>query len=300
MHTQSSTYQSFSALSVVTGKVRQYVVLAKLRLSSLVVFSAVMAYLFEGVAYSWLSLLMLSIGGILVTSSANTINQILEKESDKLMTRTLLRPLPTGNLSVLEATLFAGLTALVGIGILSYFFNPLSGLLGALSLIIYAFIYTPFKKVSPAAVFIGAIPGALPLLIGSTAASGQITSSGILLFSVQFLWQMPHFWAIAWILNDDYAKAGFSLLPSNSGKTREAALQNIPYLLLLLLTGVVGYYAGLIGTAGLLISLISGFIFLSAGIQLCVDLSDKSAKKLMFASFFYIPIVLIAFVVDKI
>lgn len=300
MHTQSSTYQSFSALSVVTGKVRQYVVLAKLRLSSLVVFSAVMAYLFEGVAYSWLSLLMLSIGGILVTSSANTINQILEKESDKLMTRTLLRPLPTGNLSVLEATLFAGLTALVGIGILSYFFNPLSGLLGALSLIIYAFIYTPFKKVSPAAVFIGAIPGALPLLIGSTAASGQITSSGILLFTVQFLWQMPHFWAIAWILNDDYAKAGFSLLPSNSGKTREAALQNIPYLLLLLLTGVVGYYAGLIGTAGLLISLISGFIFLSAGIQLCVDLSDKSAKKLMFASFFYIPIVLIAFVVDKI
>ena len=300
MRSQSSTYQSNSALSVITGKVSQYVVLAKLRLSSLVVFSAVMAYLFEGVAYSWLSLLMLSIGGILVTSSANTINQILEKDSDKLMTRTSLRPLPTGNLTVLEATLFAGLTALVGIGILSYFFNPLSGLLGALSLIIYAFLYTPFKKVSPAAVFIGAIPGALPLLIGSTAASGQITASGILLFSVQFLWQMPHFWAIAWILNDDYAKAGFSLLPSNSGKTREAALQNIPYLLLLLLTGVVGYYAGLIGTAGLLISLISCFFFLTAGIQLCVDLSDKSAKKLMFASFFYIPIVLIAFVVDKI
>jgi heme o synthase len=242
----------------------------------------------------------LSIGGILVTSSANTINQILEKDSDKLMTRTLNRPLPTGNLSVLEATLFAGISALLGIGILSYFFNPLSGLLGALSLIIYAFIYTPFKKVSPAAVFIGAIPGALPLLIGSTAAAGQITGSGLFLFSVQFLWQMPHFWAIAWILNDDYAKAGFSLLPSNSGKTRDAALQNIPYLILLLLTGVIGYFSGLIGTAGLLISLIAGFIFLSAGIQLCVDLTDKSAKKLMFSSFFYIPVVLIAFVVDKI
>lgn len=300
MSTQSTTYHSSSFLSIVSDRLRQYVVLAKLRLSSLVVFSAVMSFLFEGVSYTWVSLLMLSLGGILVTSSANTINQILEKDTDKLMTRTLSRPLPVGSLSVLEATIFAGIAAVTGIGILSYFFNPLSGLLGALSLIIYAFIYTPFKRVSPAAVFIGAIPGALPLLIGSSAAAGQVTTTGVFLFAVQFLWQMPHFWAIAWILNDDYAKAGFSLLPSNSGKTREAALQNIPYLLLLILTGVIGFYTGLIGITGFLVSLISGFVFLSAGIQLCVDLSDKSARKLMFASFFYIPVVLIAFVVDKI
>ena len=152
--------------------------------------------------------------------------------------------------------------SVIGIGLLSFYFNPLAGLLAALSLLIYAFIYTPFKKINPAAVFIGAVPGALPLLIGSTVATGHITLSGFVLFVIQFMWQMPHFWAIAWVLNDDYNKAGFSRL-------------------------------------SLVISLICGFLFMYTAVQLCIDLTDKSAKKLMFASFFYIPIVQISFVLDK-
>lgn len=281
------------------AKVRLYMQLAKLRLSSLVVFSAVMAFMFEGSAVNWYAIAILALGGILVTSSANTINQIIERDSDKLMLRTQNRPLPTGELSILEATLFAGITAVSGIALLGYFFNPLSGLLGALSLLIYGFIYTPFKKVSPAAVFIGAIPGAMPLLIGSTAASGQISMAGMFLFTVQFLWQMPHFWSIAWILNDDYSKGGFRLLPGAEGKTRDTALQNIPYLVMLLLIVPIAFYTGLIGMYAMMVSLIAGMIYLYAGFQLCIDLSDKSARKLMFASFLYIPIVLITFIADK-
>jgi heme o synthase len=274
--------------------------MGKLRLSSLVVFSAVMAFLFEGSSFAWMSLVWLSLGGLMITVSANTINQIIEKDTDKLMDRTAQRPLPLGNLSATEATLFAGVLGVLGVAVLAYFFNPLSGLLGALSLLMYAFIYTPFKKLSPASVFIGAVPGAMPLLIGSTAAAGQVTSAGILMFSVQFLWQMPHFWAIAWLLNNDYAKAGFSLLPSGRGKSREAALQNIPYLVALLLSSLLAYILGFVGVYALVVSLICGVYFLYCGIQLCIDISDKSAKRLMFASFIYIPIVQIAFVLDKI
>lgn len=281
-------------------RMNAYAQLAKVRLSLLVVFSSVMAFLFEGLSYSWMSILMLIAGGFLVTVSSNTINQILEKDSDKLMNRTLQRPLPTGELSVIEATIFAGLNGVIGIGILSFYFNPLSGLLAALSLLTYAFIYTPFKKISPAAVFIGAVPGALPLLIGSTAAVGHITLAGFTLFSIQFLWQMPHFWAIAWLLNDDYNKGGFTLLPSGKGKSRDAALQIIPYNILLIISSVVPFVTGMAGYYSLIIALICGFLFLYTAIQLCIDLSDKSAKKLMFASFFYIPIVQIAFVLDKV
>lgn len=294
----TNTYPA-SAFSHIRSKTLLFIQLAKLRLSSLVVFTAVMAFMYEGVGFNWLSIMILSIGGILVTTSANTINQIIERDTDKLMTRTQNRPLPTGELTNLEATLFAGITAVAGITLLGYFFNPLSGLLGALSLLIYGFIYTPFKKVSPAAVFIGAIPGAMPLLIGSTAAAGQITMAGMFLFIVQFLWQMPHFWSIAWILNNDYMKGGFSLLPGNNGKARDTAMQNIPYLTMLLLIIPVAFLVGLIGIHAMMIALIAGMVYLYAGFQLCIDLSDKSARKLMFASFLYIPIVLITFVVDK-
>lgn len=281
-------------------RMNAYAQLAKVRLSLLVVFSSVMAFLFEGLSYNWMSIMMLISGGFLVTVSSNTINQILEKDSDRLMNRTLQRPLPTGELSVIEATIFAGLNGVIGIGILSFYFNPLSGLLAALSLLTYAFIYTPFKKISPAAVFIGAVPGALPLLIGSTAAVGHITLAGFTLFTIQFLWQMPHFWAIAWLLNDDYQKGGFTLLPSGKGKSRDAALQIIPYNILLIISSAVPFITGMAGYYSLIIALICGFLFLYTAIQLCIDLSDKSAKKLMFASFFYIPIVQIAFVLDKV
>ncbi|MCO5230045.1 MAG: heme o synthase [Chitinophagales bacterium] len=295
-----SGHKDFSLVQFVLNRVKFYSEVTKFRLSLLVVFSSIMAFLFERVQYRWLDLVMLFIGGFLVTGASIAINQILEKETDKLMKRTSGRPLPSGDLSVMEVTIFAGLSGLIGIGLLSYYFNPLSGLLASLSLLTYAFLYTPFKRISPAAVFIGAVPGALPLLIGSTAAVGSITSGGFVLFIIQLLWQMPHFWAIAWVMDDDYRKGGFTLLPSGSGKSRSAAFQILTYNAFLLLVSVVPFLLGLTGYYSLIVVLISGLLFLYTAIQLCIDLSDKSAKKLMFASFFYIPIVQIALVIDKI
>lgn len=275
--------------------------LTKFRLSFLVVFSAVMAYLVANTqALEWLNVVLLSLGGFLVTASSNTINQIIEKDTDKLMDRTKNRPLPAGRMKLIEAYLIAGITGVLGIFILGVVFNPISGLLGALALISYAFIYTPFKKISPVAVFIGAIPGSMPLLIGWTAATGSIGLGGIVLFSIQFFWQIPHFWSIAWLLNDDYKKAGYHLLPTSEGKNRTTALQNIPYLICLIAVSTLPFVFGFTGTVSLMISLIAGFYFLIKGIQLATDISDNSAKGLMFASFMYIPVVFVAYVFDKI
>lgn len=276
--------------------------LTKFRLSFLVVFSAIMSYLL-GISNSsldWFKIAFLSLGGFLVTASSNTINQIIEKDIDKLMDRTKNRPLPTGRMKIMHAYLIAGITGVSGIFILGFIFNPISGLLGALALISYAFIYTPFKKISPTAVFIGAIPGSMPLLIGWTAATGSIGLGGVILFLIQFFWQIPHFWSIAWLLNDDYKKAGYQLLPSTEGKSRYTALQNIPYLICVIGVGTLPYVFGLTGKISFAVALIAGLFFLLKGIQLATDLSDKSAKKLMFASFIYIPVVFISYVLDKI
>jgi len=271
------------------------------RLSFLVVFSAIMAYMLAApFALSCIKIALLALGGFLVTASSNTINQLIEKDTDKLMDRTKYRPLPAGRMKLLEAYLIAGFTGVTGIFILGIVFNPISGLLGALALISYAFIYTPFKKISPVAVFIGAIPGSMPLLIGWTAATGTIGLGGIILFAVQFFWQIPHFWSIAWLLNDDYQKGGYHLLPSSDGKNRTTALQNIPYLFCLIGVSILPYIFGITGLVSLVVALIAGFYFLINGIQLATDISDKSARKLMFASFVYIPVVFIAFVLDKI
>lgn len=282
-------------------KLKDIMELTKFRLSFLVVFSAVMAYLLANpFAADWLKITLLSLGGFLVTASSNTINQLIEKDTDKLMDRTKNRPLPAGRMKPIEAYLIAGFTGVIGIFILGVVFNPVSGLLGALALISYAFIYTPFKKISPVAVFIGAIPGSMPLLIGWTAATGTIGLGGILLFTIQFFWQIPHFWSIAWLLNEDYQKAGYHLLPSSDGKNRTTALQNIPYLVCLIAVSTLPYAFGFTGIISLAISLIAGLFFLIKGIQLATDISDKSARSLMFASFIYIPVVFIAFVLDKI
>jgi protoheme IX farnesyltransferase len=297
-----STIQTYHKNSLATKLFEAYAIFAqitKLRLSLLVVFSAVMSYWFADVNMSTVAILLLSIAGFLVTASANIINQILEKETDKLMDRTKNRPLPNQKISVVYASLLSGLFGIVGIAILGFFFNPISGLLGALSLISYAFIYTPFKKISPVAVFIGAVPGSMPLLIGWTAATGSIGIGGVILFAVQFFWQIPHFWSIAWLLNDDYNKAGFYLLPNNE-KSRKTALLNIPYLVILIFVGFLPFIFQLTGLISLIITTITGLFFLLQAIQLSTDISDKSAKKLMFASFIYLPVVLISLNLDKI
>ncbi len=293
-----TTYQSSLSLSIKKW-IAIFSAITKLRLSLLVVFSAVMAYWFANVNLNAKAFILLSIAGFLVTASSITINQIFEKDTDKLMDRTKNRPLPTQQISVVFASVLAGIFGVIGISILGFYFNPISGLLGALSLISYGFIYTPFKKISPIAVFIGAVPGSLPLLIGWTAATGTIGLGGVILFFIQFFWQIPHFWAIAWLAHEDYNKAGFHLLPNNE-KSRNSALANIPYLMFLILVSTLPYFLGMTGLVSLFISILAGIYFLIQGIQLSIDLNNKSALKLMFASFFYLPIVLIALNLDKI
>lgn len=285
----------------VKAKLRDYALLTKVRLSSLVVFSALMAFLItvQG-AFNWLDLILLGMAGWMVTAASNTLNQVIEKSEDKLMERTSDRPLPSERMSIYEAILLAGILGVTGILILALNFNMLSGLLGALALISYAFIYTPFKKISAVAVLIGAVPGAMPLLIGATAATGELSLLAMSLFAIQFMWQMPHFWSIAWLMKDDYEKAGYRLLPSNGEKNRSAALQSIPYLVLLIVTGMIPYFLGVSGIVSFIIIAITGLYFLKCGIQLAIDLTDKSAKTMMFASFIYVPVVLLALVIDKI
>lgn len=301
MSTKAVNINQLSFFKNLSLKLKDIVELTKLRLSLLVVFSAVMAYLLAiNTQVIWSNILFLFLGGFLVTASSNTVNQIIEKDLDKLMTRTQNRPLPAGRMKLVEAYIIAGVTGVSGIIILGVYFNAISGLLGALALISYAFIYTPFKRISPIAVFIGAIPGSIPLLIGYTAATGTIGLVGIVLFAIQFFWQIPHFWSIAWLLDEDYKKAGYFLLPSHNGKTRNTALQNIPYLIGLLFVSALPFILHISGIVSLVVVLIAGMYFLTAGIQLATDLTDKSARKLMFASFIYLPVVFLALVLDKI
>jgi protoheme IX farnesyltransferase len=197
--------------------------------------------------------------------------------------------------------MLAGILGVIGIGLLSSYFNLLSGILGALALLSYAFIYTPMKQLSPVSVFIGAIPGAMPLIIGSVAATNAVTTNGIILFAIQFLWQLPHFWSIAWLLDSDYKKAGFRLLPTPDGeKSRSAAVQCLPYLLVLVVVSTLPYLLGYAGVVSLLIGLAASLFYLLRGFDFVIHLDDASAKKLMFTSFGYIPVVLLSYVLDKI
>jgi protoheme IX farnesyltransferase len=291
---------TLSPLAIISQKIKDYAMLAKLRLSFLVVFSAVIGYLF-GVTgfYSITSLFWVALGGLLVTGASNTINQIIEKDIDRLMARTQNRPLPAERMNTLEAILAAGIMGLAGILILTYFFNPISGVLAAVSLLTYAFIYTPLKRVSSVAVFVGAIPGALPPMIGYVCATGRIDFVAILLFSLQFLWQFPHFWAIAWVQFEDYKKAGIMLLPSASGKTRMSALQNVIYCSVLLVVSMLPYFLNMVGPIANIFIAAVGVMFLYLAINHYRKCEDATAKMLMFGSFIYLPVMQLALVFGK-
>jgi heme o synthase len=292
---------SISFLSLVASKLKDIALLYKLRLASLVIFSSVIGYIIvAGGDFSLIDLLLLSIGGGLVTSASNAINQIFEKDVDSLMNRTQNRPLPTERMSSSEASLYAGVAAVGGLLIITYYFNPIAGLLSAVALISYAFIYTPMKRFTSFAVFVGAIPGALPPMIGAVAFEGYISTWAILLFSIQFIWQFPHFWAIAWVAFDDYKKADIMLLPSKDGKCRNSALITLIYTAFLLPISLVGYFIGMVGAVGSIVAFISSVAFLYYAVILYKNLDDKAARALMFASFFYLLIVLVALLIDKV
>ena len=283
-----------SKRATLLDQVKDVGLLMKFKLSLMVVFSAVIGFVVAmGLSFSWINLGLLAIAGFLITGSANAINQILERDLDKLMPRTANRPLPTGRMTLTTASVIAGLSGILGITLLAIQFNILSGLLGALALLSYAFVYTPMKRMSPFAVFAGAFPGAISPLIGWVAATGSLGLFGMVLFGIQFLWQFPHFWAIAWVSDEDYKKAGFHLLPTEEGKSKMTAVHCIIYSVALLLVSIIPVLLNLVSIIpGVLIAL-TGVWFLYKSIVLFKEVTDQAARKLMFASFLYLPLVFI-------
>ena len=288
-------------LSPVRQKLADYGMLFKFRLNMLVVFSAAMAYLIAvGGAMEWTTFTLLCSGGFLVTGASNTLNQVLERETDQLMKRTAGRPLATGRMTVSEAVMIAGFTSLIGITLLSAI-NPWTALLGTVSFILYAFVYTPMKRVSPIAVFIGAIPGALPTMIGCVAGEGTITALAIGLFAIQFMWQFPHFWAIAWVGHEDYTNAGFRLLPSKDGeKDSNTGFQSFIFSLMLIAVSWMPYFLGATGIISAVVLTIIGLAYAWYSWELYKKCTKEAALRLMFSSFIYLPIALVVLVLDKI
>ncbi|MBC6606668.1 protoheme IX farnesyltransferase [Hymenobacter sp. BT188] len=281
-------------------KLKAYFQLLKFRLSITVAFSSAIGYLLGVHELDWSRALLVMLGGLAVTGSANTINQIHERDLDKLMKRTAKRPLPTGVLSIPEAWVFAVVLGLAGLGLLAYYFNPLTAALSLLSLILYGFIYTPLKTISPICVFVGAIPGGMPPLIGWVAATGVLGVEAWVLFGIQFMWQFPHFWAIAWVLDEDYKRAGFKMLPTPGGKDLRTAFQIMTYTLLLIPLSLLPLQFGMAGKVSAMIAVVCGVLFLMQTFYLMRTCSKKAAMNIMFGSFLYLPIVQIALVFDKI
>ena len=216
------------------------------------------------------------------------------------MKRTRKRPLPTNKLSSKNALIISFILAILGLSLMVIFLNNLTALLSFLSLLIYTFIYTPLKRVGSIAVFVGAIPGALPPLIGWAASSNTISLEAIIIFSIQFIWQFPHFWAIAWVSDDDYKKAGFKLLPNNGEKNLSTAINIMTYTLFLIPLGLLPTIFGITGLTSGVIAVVCAILFLIQSLRLMNDYSNKSALRIMFSSFIYLPVVQIAYIIDKI
>lgn len=300
MRTINISEQSF--LDFLALRAKAYYELIKFRLSALVTFSAAFGFILgdSGTFFSWGKFFALALGGFLITGASGAANEIWERDIDKLMKRTQNRPLPLNIISLSEAYWFTGIIASLGISLLWIFTNPLTTFLGILSMVLYVFVYTPLKKVGPIAVFVGAIPGAMPPLLGWTAATGVIGHEALILFGIQFIWQFPHFWAIAWVSDEDYKKAGFKLLPSGGKKDLNTAIQIMIYTLFLLPLGLLPTYFGLTGINSGIVATVCGVLFLAQTFSLMKDCSRKSALKIMFGSFLYLPIVQIAYLLDKI
>jgi len=280
------------------NKIKSYVAFTKFRLASLVIISALSGYLFAG-GSDGNTMVMLLVGGFLVTAASNGANQIWERELDKLMKRTENRPIPQGDMSVREALTIVVLSLTVGLFML-YTINLISAVLGLFAFIMYVFMYTPMKRVTPWAVLVGAFPGAIPPMLGAIAHSGMFDLVAGVLFFVQFIWQFPHFWAIAWVIYDDYKAGGFALLPSKQGKSKNSAYQIALYSFLLIPFSLLPWLLGWTGVVSLIVATVLGLLFFLQSYKLLRTCDDKDAKKLMFASFIYLPIIQFLYVFDKI
>jgi len=276
--------------------------LYKLRLGFFVVMSAVLGWFMGADEVDLRTMLLLTVGGYLLTGASNGLNQIFERDNDAIMTRTANRPLPTGRMSVKAAWAWSVSAGIIGIGCL-YLLNPLSALLGVIALVIYAFVYTPLKSKTSLCVFVGAIPGALPPMIGYVAATGEFGIEPGVLFAVQFMWQFPHFWAIAWLAHEDYAKVGYKMLPYNAGKSDRSAQTILLYALFCIPASLLPWALPngepMVGNLSLIVAVLAGVGFSYYALKLKTTLSRDSARRLMFASFVYLPLVQIIYVVDK-
>ncbi|MBL7845440.1 MAG: heme o synthase [Cyclobacteriaceae bacterium] len=290
---------TLTGLTWTISKARAYWELLKFRLSMLVAFSSAFGFTLASSNLNWTTLTMLFIGAFLLSGSSIAINQVIEKDLDKLMTRTMNRPLPTGRLTVQEALIFSAICFVLSILILIKFTNPLTVGLSILSMVLYSFVYTPLKRVGPIAVFVGAIPGALPPLLGWVAATSVISHEALIIFSIQFIWQFPHFWAIAWLADEDYKKAGFKLLPFGGRKDFNTAIQIMMYTLFLLPLGLLPAKFGITGIDSAIVVTVCGVLFLAQTFSLMKTGSRASALRIMFGSFLYLPIVQIAYLLDK-
>ena len=301
---ENKTINNSTSFALVS-KVKDYFQLIKFTLSFMVVFSTVVSFLIAPneqfyVREKIISVLLLFVAGMLVTGSANAINQVLEKNSDGLMMRTAKRPVASGRMSVNEAGIFAFITGALGVFMMWKYFNFQSAMVSLFSLFLYGFIYTPLKKVNSVSVLVGAIPGALPCLIGWVAATDDFGIGGWVLFGIQFLWQFPHFWAIAWLAHKDYTAAGFKLLPADKGPTKFSAMQSIIYSALMIPMGFLPYYTGISGIVSMFILLACNLWMVYVSVLLFKRMDAKSARRVMFSSYFYLMIVLLAMFANRV
>lgn len=286
--------------SGMVSKLKDYQQLMKFTLSFTVVFSSVVCYLLvPGITFDIISVLLLFAGGLLITGAANALNQIAEKDTDAIMKRTAQRPVASGRMTVDEAATFAVVAAVFGVFIIGIWLNWVAAGISLFSLFLYGFVYTPLKKVHSIAVLVGAIPGALPCLIGWAAGDPALGVGGWILFLLQFFWQFPHFWAIAWVVNEDYNRAGFRLLPAKGGPGKYAAVQSILYSVLLLPIGVLPYVFGMSGMVSLVVVAVANLGMLWQCVRLFKALDVQAARRVMFSSYIYLPVVLLALLANK-
>ena len=279
----------------------QTLILIKYRLSLSVVLSSVCSYLIAFDIFSLTTFLLLIIGGFFVVGSSNGFNQIIERRRDALMTRTSSRPLPSGLMTVNQALIICAFLSLLGLTML-YIINFRTAIFGLISMIIYLALYTPLKTITPLSVFFGAIPGAIPFMLGWVAVTDRFSIETGILFMIQFFWQFPHFWAIGWVSHDDYKNAGFKMLPTGK-RDNATAFQIVFYTIWMIIVSTLPYFSFTgklsIGIYSLILILLSGCLMLYQALKLMSYKDKQNAIRLMYVSIFYLSFIQIIFVIDK-
>tara|TARA_R110001592_G_scaffold6438_1_gene34641 strand:- start:562 stop:1464 length:903 start_codon:yes stop_codon:yes gene_type:complete len=297
MKTAVSSTKS-SALALVFADFKE---ITKARLAISVVFSSIAGYFLGAYEIQWLQVVLLAFGGYCMVGASNAYNQVIERDLDALMKRTKNRPIPTGRISVKSAMTMAIVLTLLGVLAL-YLLNPKTAMFGAISIFLYTSVYTPLKTITPLAVFVGAIPGAIPFMLGWVAATDDFGIEPGTLFMIQFFWQFPHFWALGWMLDDDYRSGGFKMLPTGK-KDAATVLQIIMYTIWMMVVSVIPVF-GITGRLQLsviaaVIIFLMGAVMLGFAFRLYSKRDNASARKLMLASVSYITLMQIVYVIDK-